>query len=128
MTALKDTLTAGVQEIFQSPWDIRNGRDVPDAEAVALGNKGVHLDATVLYADLAESTQMVDANTDWFAAEIYKAYLLCATRIIKHQGGTITAYDGDRVMGVFIGEAKNTNAVRAALRLHTAVIEVLWPL
>jgi class 3 adenylate cyclase len=46
---------------------------------------------------------------DWFAAEIYKSYLISACRIIRDNGGEITAFDGDRVMAVFIGNMKNTN-------------------
>lgn len=39
----------------------------------------------------------------------------------------ITAYDGDRVMGVFIGDSKNTNAARTALALNWAVEEIIRP-
>ncbi|WP_277038520.1 hypothetical protein [Caballeronia mineralivorans] len=31
-------------------------------ESVSLGNDGVNIEATVLYADLADSTDMVDAT------------------------------------------------------------------
>jgi class 3 adenylate cyclase len=51
-----------------------------------------------------------------FAAEIYKTFLHCAAKIIRSEDGVITAYDGDRIMAVFIGNAKNTSAVRAALK------------
>ena len=44
------------------------------------------------------------------AAEVYKSYMACAVRIIKDEDGSITAYDGDRVMGIFIGNVKNTTA------------------
>ena len=56
-------------------------------------NDGVNLDATVLYADMADSTALVDKYTKTFAAEIYKTYLHCAAKIITSEGGTITAYD-----------------------------------
>lgn len=45
-----------------------------------------------------------------FAAEIYKSYLHCASKIIRCENGVITAFDGDRVMGIFIGDLKNTSA------------------
>jgi len=38
------------------------------------------------------------------AAEIYKTYLHCAAKIIRSEGGSITSYDGDRIMGIFIGD------------------------
>jgi class 3 adenylate cyclase len=109
---LADDLRSEVQTIFRSQWSIRDGNVVPDTPDLKLGNDGVKLNGTVLYADIDGSTTMVDSKKAEFAAEIYKAYLLCASRIIRSEDGVITAYDGDRVMAVFIGNAKNTSAVR----------------
>jgi class 3 adenylate cyclase len=69
----------------------------------------------------------VDSATPTFAAEVYKAYLACAAKIIKNEVGVITAYDGDRVMAVFKGEAMCTNAVRAALKIKGAVGTIIQP-
>lgn len=125
--ALGDDLYSEVVSIFKTQWKKREGQLVPEPETVALGNDAVELDATVLYADLAESTQLVDKYQPFFAAEIYKSYLVCASRIIKDEGGTITAFDGDRVMGVFIGGAKNSSAARAALKINHAVTQIINP-
>jgi class 3 adenylate cyclase len=73
---------------------------------VKLGNDAVKLSATVLYADLADSTKLVDGHTKQFSAEIYKTFLHCAAKIIRSEDGVITAYDGDRVMAVFIGDRR----------------------
>jgi class 3 adenylate cyclase len=83
--------------------------------------------ATVLYADIDGSTSMVDGHSWFFAAEIYKAYLRCASEIIRSEGGTIAAYDGDRVMAVFFKGAKNTAAVRSGLKIHAAVRNIISP-
>jgi class 3 adenylate cyclase len=125
--ALFDELNEAVTRIFAERWDTRNGQVVPEPEAVALGNVGVNVEGTVLYADLAASTVLVDTKTAEFAAEIYKAYLHCAARIIGSEGGTITAYDGDRVMAVFIGNSKNTKAARTGLKLNWAVKNIINP-
>lgn len=125
---LRDDLKHQVRTIFRDNWDIRDGRVVPEPKDVGLGNVGVKLDATVLYADIDSSTSMVDAHSRQFAAEVYKAYLLCAVRIIKSEGGVITAYDGDRVMAVFIGGSKNTSAVRCGLQIKYAVKKIINPL
>lgn len=98
---LKDDLTTEVKRIFQEVWSTRDGKVVPEPEDLELGNDAVKMEATILYADLSGSTELVDAYDDTFAAEVYKTYLVCAARIIKEQQGVITAYDGDRVMGVF---------------------------
>ncbi|KLB48388.1 adenylate/guanylate cyclase, partial [Xanthomonas euvesicatoria] len=59
--------------------------------------------------------------------EIYKTYLYCCARIIAAEGGVVTAYDGDRVMALFIGERKNTRAARAAMKIKWAVDEIIMP-
>ncbi len=120
-------ITKEVEEIFKTKWESRDGTKVPETEDVKLGNDAVALDATVLYADLAGSTQLVMGFKDWFAAEIYKSYLISACRIIRANGGEITAFDGDRVMAVYIGTAKNTSAAASALELNYVVQYVLNP-
>lgn len=120
-------LTKEVETIFKTTWKTREGQVVPEAENVQLGNHAVELDGTVLYADLAESTSLVNTKKATFAAEVYKTYLLCASRIITKNGGTITAFDGDRVMGVFIGKTKNTSAAKAALQINYAVQKIINP-
>src|SRR3954452_1406951 len=114
---LKQDLVSEVDSIFNTDWKERDGRKVPEPEDVKLGNDAVKLEGTVLYADLADSTELVKKYHWWFAAEVYKAHLVCACRIIRLNDGVITAFDGDRVMAVYVGDRKNTNAVRSALAI-----------
>ncbi|MCE5228801.1 adenylate/guanylate cyclase domain-containing protein [bacterium] len=120
-------LTTEVTKIIEEKWSTSDGRSVPETEDIQLGNKGVNLEATCLYADLAESTNLVNSFNAQLAAEVYKCYLNCSCRIIRNQGGVITAFDGDRVMAVFIGDSKNTSAVRSALAINHAVIKIINP-
>lgn len=124
---LKADLEAKVAEIFRDNWDTRDGTVVPVPKDVGLGNDAVKLEGAVLYADLDGSTDMVDNQNRHFAAEVYKTYLHCAGKIIAATGGVITAYDGDRVMAVFIGDYKRTNAAKAALRINHAVKYIINP-
>lgn len=124
---LKDDLSAEVSQMFRLQWSVRDGQKVPDVEDIRLGNDAVKISATVLYADLADSTKLVDGHGWKFAAEVYKSYLHSASKIIKDEGGVITAFDGDRVMAVFFDRAKNTNAVRCALKIKWAVTNVINP-
>ena len=62
-----------------------------------------------------------------FAAEVYKCFLTCAARIIRSKGGEITAYDGDRIMAVYIGDSKNSDAASTALNIHYAVLKIINP-
>jgi class 3 adenylate cyclase len=120
-------LSSDVTQILRTRWQTRDGRVVPETNTVTMGNDAVNLEGTVLYADLAQSTELVQNKNPSFAAEIYKCYLRCASKIIEHYGGAITAFDGDRVMAVFISERKNTNAVRSALAINHAVTQIINP-
>lgn len=125
--ALKEALETAVAEIFTDSWTERAGQQVPEPEDLRLGNNAVTLDATVLYADMSDSTKLVDGYKAWFAAAVYKAYLVCAARVVREQDGSITAYDGDRLMAVFIGSDRNSNAAIAGLKLNHAVANIINP-
>jgi class 3 adenylate cyclase len=126
--ALADDLKSEVSNIFKAAWGVTSGRVVPAPASIGLGNSAIEFDsATVLYADLDGSTTMVDTKKWQFSAEIYKTYLICAAKIIKSQDGVITAYDGDRIMAVYIGERKNTRAVFSALKINWAVKNIINP-
>lgn len=84
---LKDELTTYVKKTHREQWQTRDGKKIPSTEDIKLGNDAVKLDATVLYADLAASTDMVKSYKDWFAAEIYKNFLYCAARVIRSKDG-----------------------------------------
>jgi class 3 adenylate cyclase len=120
-------LSKEVEDIFKAAWETREGQLVPEPEDIQLGNHAVELEGTVLYADLAESTSLVNTMKPEFAAEVYKSYLLCASRLITKNGAKITSFDGDRVMGVFIGDYKNTQAARCALQINHAVLKIINP-
>ena len=126
--ALSDDLKSQVAEIFRCTWGTTSGRVVPVPSSVGLGNQAIEFDeAVVLYADVDGSTAMVDQKNWQFSAEIYKTYLHCAAKIIKSEDGVITAYDGDRIMAVFIGERMRSRAAKAGLRLNNAVRHIINP-
>lgn len=125
--SLGDDLDSEVRKIFREAWTVRAGRVVPESDDLKLNNDAVTLEGTVLYADLDGSTKLVDSKNAEFAAEIYKTYLVCAARIIRAQKGEITAYDGDRIMAVYIGDRKNSNAAITALKINYAVTKIINP-
>ena len=125
--SLSEDFAKEVRKIFRETWATRKGRKVPEPEDIALGNDAVELDGTVLYADLDDSTNLVDSHQPKFAAKIYKAYLSCAAKVIRSEGGVITSYDGDRIMAVFIGDLKNTSAARSALKINYTVTKIINP-
>lgn len=121
-------ITNNVTNIFNDKWETRKGQVVPSTEDVKLGNEAVKLEGTVLYADISSSTQLVDGYKPWFSAEIYKSFLYGSAKLIRYFGGKITGYDGDRIMAVFIGDSKNSNAAKTALKINHLTTKIINPL
>lgn len=123
--SLADELRAFAKKTHDTAWTRRDGQKVPNTEDISLGNTAVMLDAVVLYADLKDSTGLVKGYKDWFASEVYKNYLYAVSRIIRAHDGVITAFDGDRVMGVFLGAGQYDNAAKVALKINWVVKNIL---
>ena len=125
--ALADTLSTDIDTIFTTSWDIRDGRVVPKTEDVVLKGGAVKLDAVILYADLFHSTALAQKTPRTTAAKVVRAYLSSMTRLITAQGGSVRSFDGDRVMGIFVGDNKNTAAAKCALKMNYVVTKILRP-
>lgn len=119
--SLADDITRNAVEVYKTKWLERRGVVVPDSNSVTLGNDAVKLEtATVLYADLDQSTSLVESKKWEFAAEVYKTFLYAATRLIRSQGGSIVSYDGRpgdgylpwRRAGGCSGEVRASNQLR----------------
>lgn len=124
MKSLNDILS-NARNILRSSWRTRNGYQIPTTSSVSLErNEAVKIEGAVLYADLAGSSKLTQGYYDYFVAEIYKSFLSAASDVIRNNGGEITAFDGDRVMSVFIGDMKCTNAAKAALQIYHIVKKI----
>jgi len=86
-------LRAEVDTILATRWKRRDGKVVPESEGITLANDAVELDGTVLYADLQDSTALVDGFKDWFALKCIRRFLLRRVGYSAN-GGSITAFDG----------------------------------
>lgn len=127
MSEFENKIHDDVRGIFKSAWTETKGQVVPKSEDLGLSNVGRSISATILYADIDGSTQIVDRYDAKFAAEVYKAFLLCATRVIRLNGGEVRSFDGDRVMGVFIGDSKNSDAAKTGLQINYLVKKAINP-
>lgn len=116
-----------VDTLFDTTFDEREGRVVPTTTDVALKNGAVKIDATFLYTDLAGSAKLSSACPWSTTAKIIRAFLDCSTRLIVKHGGEIRSFDGDRVMGVFIGNSKNSNAAICGREIHWTVRKIIDP-
>ena len=120
-------LESDVQNIISTRWNKRTGTNVPSTEDVTLSGGAVELDATFLYADLAKSSQMAKELDQRITAKILKSFHQTTCKLIKSLGGVIQSFDGDRVMGVFIGSYKNSSAAKCALKINYAINEIIKP-
>ncbi len=125
--ALSDDLEKDVQGIIDTSWNTRKGQKVPSTTDVALSGGAVELDATFLYADLAHSSKMAKELDRRVAAKVMKSFLATTCRLIRSLGGTIVSFDGDRVLGVFIGDAKNSTAAKCGLQIKYTVQSIIRP-
>lgn len=125
MSALSDKISANAKTLFEVAWNERSGQVVPSTESVAHSNGAVKVKATYLYADLADSTEMQKLLGSDFAARVHRMYLGGASEIIRANGGTIKSFDGDRVMGIFMGDRMRNQATNTALKINWVVSEVI---
>jgi adenylate cyclase len=125
--AFKDDVIDGVAGVLSATWDRRDGTKVPTTDTVKLKDGAVNIEAAYLYADLADSSVLAQKEHPTVAGKVIRAYLNAASRIITHEGGEIRSFDGDRVMGVFIGHRARSRAVQAGLGINWALTAVLAP-
>lgn len=127
MSSIGDAVKTAVQTTLDTAWDIRGGTVVPTTESVKLKDGAVKVEAAYLYADMANSSEIAQRLKKEVGAKLIRCYVNAAVRIIRAKGGHIRSFDGDRVMGIFMGDSKRNDAVRAALAINWAVDNVLRP-
>lgn len=123
--AIDATIRTALDSILSEPWKVTEPRDVPNSEAVTLLNGAASIDATYLYADLANSSGLAQKVSPESAARVVRMYLNMAVRVLRHYEGHIRSFDGDRVMAVFKGDSKNSNAFRSALAINAYVTKTI---
>lgn len=116
-----------VDTLFDTTFDVRDGRVVPQSSDVALKDGAVKVEAAFLYADLAGSAYLSKTCPWSTTAKIIRAFLDCSTRLIIKHGGVVRSFDGDRVMGIFIGDSKNSSASICGREIHWAVRKIIHP-
>jgi class 3 adenylate cyclase len=134
LMGIQEEVANAVNDICTVTWNERTGQVIPETDDVVMRNGLVKVDATYLYADLADSTGLAQRVNPYIAARIVRAYLHASAKIIRKFNGAIRSFDGDRVMGIFIGGSKNSQAMRAAMGVNWAFYEVFltrlrteWP-
>ena len=125
MTIAED-IRANARTTFVEKWTARDGTTVPEPAALRLSNDAIHFQrATILYADLDGSTDLVEKKHWMFAGEVYKAFLYATSRLIRRHGGSVVSYDGDRAMGIFVSTSQTNDAVSCALEINYAIKNIV---
>lgn len=122
----KDDLVAARNRIVASDFAVRNGQVVPETSNVGY-DQAVKLSAAYLYADMVDSSGLVAISPRKTVGKVLRLYLDLSVRIIRRNDGHIRSFDGDRVMGVFVGSGRVDGAVKAAMQIKWACINLIQP-
>lgn len=130
--SLKEELEKSVTDGLAQSWRIQTTESVPVTTDLTLLQGAQELvckslEATVLYVDLAESSLLATEFQRKTAAKVVRSFIFCMSKLIKDHGGEIRSFDGDRVLGIFVGPLKNSTAAKCALKMNWAMINILRP-
>jgi class 3 adenylate cyclase len=125
--ALKSDLENKIGSYFNEPYEIEETTIVPstDYSKLTFGNKALVSELCFLFSDIRNSSELHNEYGFKTAARIYQSFHDISVRIIESKDGKIRAFDGDRVMGVFSGKWKCSNATQAAMKIKWAVKNIL---
>jgi adenylate cyclase len=116
-----------VSAFFKEPYEVEETTIVPgtDYSKLTFGNKGLVAEFSFLFIDIRNSSELHDKYGYANAAKIYQSFHEICLRIIEAFNGKVRAFDGDRIMGVFAGDSKRTNATKAAMKIRWAITNIL---
>lgn len=122
---LRDEIDTASTTAIWTDWKPRKAGSVPHSQDVGLTTgDAIVIEGVWLYADLRDSSGLAHRFPREVAATCIGSYLRCTSHIIRHHGGEIRSFDGDRVMAIF--QTVNT-AVRCAQQIVGAVETMLRP-
>ncbi len=94
----------------------------------APGAVGARKVVTVVFADVVESTSLVERLEPETARRVLDRYFDCMREVLERHGGRVEKFIGDAVMAVFgvpvLHEDDARRAVRAAAEMHEALVRL----
>lgn len=108
-------------------YDTFTPRGIPEPKDIALGSKAARLEATALFIDVRQSSDITNALRRQTAAKMLKSYFDGAVRIIRGWSGEVVSFNGDGMLALFVGRSRTTNAVKAAMQVDWFVENMLRP-
>lgn len=124
---LKEDITQQVDEYLSGNYDIEEVDYIPEIGDITFGNRGLKIDATVLYIDIRRSTEIADAHRRQTVAKIHKSFLYTASKIAVANEGCIRSFGGDSILAFWRENYKHevSQAVKAAMQMKYMLSEVL---
>lgn len=122
----KDDLTNARDDIVDTAFSVRNGLTVPSTTDVGY-DQAVKLAATYLYADMVDSSGLVALSPQETVGKVLRVFLDLSVRIIRKNDGHIRSFDGDRVMGIFVGSGRYDAAAKSAMQIKWACDNLIQP-
>lgn len=122
----KEDLVAARDGIIDTGFTVSGGNVVPETGNVGY-NEAKKVNATYLYADMVDSSGLVAASPKETVGKVIRLYLDLSVRIIRKHDGHIRSFDGDRVMGIFMGDGRYDRAVKAAMQIKWACDKLIQP-
>jgi adenylate cyclase len=122
----KDDLIAARDAIVTTNFTVRDSTVVPTTADVGYDD-AVKLQATYLYADMVDSSGLVAISPQQTVGKVLRLYLDLNVRIIRKNSGEIRSFDGDRVMGIFVGVSRFDQAVKTAMQIKWACDNIIQP-
>jgi adenylate cyclase len=123
----KADLQSMVDEHLKGSYETYVPRGVPEPADIPLGKKAAKLDATALFIDLRQSSDITNSFRRQTAAKMLKAYFDGAVRVINRNDGRVRSFNGDGMLALFVGDNRSNNATMAAFQIKWFVSDVLRP-
>jgi class 3 adenylate cyclase len=127
MMSQHQEVSDAVAGYLQGDYQTTRLQDVPLPENIPLGNSAAELEATTLFLDVRQSSDITNSFRRQTAAKMMKAYFSGSVKIINSNKGYVRSFNGDGMLALFMGDRRSNNAVRAAMQVKRFVLNVLEP-
>lgn len=127
MLTIIDRINREIDRTLNCKWQTvnLNSNQFPSDKYIPLGGGAVKMNATYLYADLANSTKLAQTLDRRIVAKVFKSYLATSCRLIRRNNGKVLGYDGDRILGIFVGRNSKNNAVKCAFEVNYVTKKII---
>ena len=127
MPTRKESLTSVVDGYLTGTDKVVRKRTVPLPQDIPLGREAAELQATALFMDLRQSSDITNHFRRQTAAKMFKSYFHGAVAIVRANNGVVRSFNGDGMLALFIGDFRSSNASKAAMETLWFVRNVLRP-